>query len=453
MFLISENATIVLNFIHSLHFEAFLVGGCVRDLLMKREVHDYDITTSCPAEHLLEQAKASHFHVLPTGLQHGTITFFVNHEAIEVTTYRIDTSYVDHRRPQAIQYTKSLREDLKRRDFTINAICLDQHRIIDYFGGQNDILHRQIRCIGNAEDRFEEDALRILRALRFCFTLGFQIEQNTYSAIKACAPLLTYIAKERIRDEFIKMLKSNQRDSLITLRDCGVLPYIIPELAAIYDVTQESPYHIYDVFHHTNEAFNASIAQPLAIRLAILLHDIEKPNYKTIDLHGVAHFKGHAHAGAHSAKRILQTLKFPKSLSREVYNYIYFHDYYVTPNKKVLRKFMYKLHGDYQSAYSILLVQKLDNAGKNPSIIEPKNREIDASIAVLKEMEADNEIFSIAKLAINGNDIMTLGFQDEAIGLVLHRLLNYVVQHQDENNKERLLTIAGGMKNEIFNCK
>ncbi|MDF9838619.1 MULTISPECIES: HD domain-containing protein [unclassified Breznakia] len=453
MYNIHQSAKKVLSYIHSLGYEAFLVGGCVRDFLMNRDVHDFDITTSCDAFFLLEKAKADHYLVIPTGLKHGTITFVIDNEHIEVTTYRQESDYIHHRIPKTVTFTNDLKEDLKRRDFTINAICLDQNQIIDYYGGQNDIKAKIIRCIGNPKERFHEDALRILRALRFAFTLGFTIEKNTYTALQESVDLLNHISKERIRDEFIKMLASDYKDLLITLKESKVLLYIIPEYNLAFHVTQESPYHIYDVFHHLNSALNASIGEPLNIRLAILLHDLEKRNYKTIDEKGIAHFKGHAHASAELSKKILRDLKFSNDIIKNVYMLIYYHDYYVSPKKNVLRKFLYKLNGDYKMAYDILHVQKLDNLGKDPTIVKEKNKLIDDAIACIKEMEKHNEVFSINHLSIDGNDIKKLGYREQEIGIVLHKLVKYIVNNQDKNTKDQLLKIAGGMKNEIFNRK
>lgn len=448
---ISKNAIFVLDFLHSLDYEAYLVGGCVRDLLMDKEIHDYDITTNCPADLILTYAKEHDLIAIPTGLKHGTVTILINKELIEVTTYRIEGDYIDHRRPASVSFTTSLYEDLKRRDFTMNALCLDNNEIIDYFHGQKDIQEHIIRTIGNSEARFEEDALRILRALRFSFTLHFDIEKETGVGIRKSAYLLQMISKERIRDEFIKMLQSSQENLLVTLRDYDVLTYIIPEFELIYDVVQESPYHIYDVFHHTDIALNASIGYPLDLRLAIALHDIEKKNYKTYDEDGIAHFKGHAHASAESARHILNALRFPKDTIHHVSTLIYYHDYYVAPTLKSMRNFLYKLHGNYSLAFEILLVQKFDNQAKAPTVMSEKNEIIDQAIGILQDMEQREEVFSIPYLKVNGKDMITLGYKDKDIGTVLERLVQHIVHHQDENSKERLLKLAGGMKNEIIN--
>ena len=441
----------VLDFLHNQKYEAFLVGGCVRDLLLNHCVHDYDITTNCSPHKLIQIAKKNAISVIPTGLQHGTVTFIVEKNAIEVTTYRIEKEYLNHRKPSHIVFSHNLKDDLKRRDFTINALCIDNNKVIDCFGGIQDLKAQIIRCIGNPETRFNEDALRILRALRFKCTLNFTIETLTYEAIKKNAHLLKVISKERIRDEFVKMLHSDEDDLLLLLKDSNTLLEIIPEYEMAFDVTQESPYHIYNVFEHMNAALNASKGAPLNLRLAILLHDLEKKNYKTIDENHCAHFKEHAHASAKLSRIILRRLRFSKSIIKEVYLLIAYNDYYLQPKKKAIRKFLYKLQGDFTLAYQILKVQKFDNMGKNPTIIDKKNQKIDEVIALIQKMENNHEVFTINGLKVNGNDMIQLGYQKEEIRIVLQYLLKYIINNQNKNTHEHLLKIAGGKFHEISN--
>lgn len=450
-FIIPTYVQFVLDFLHNHNYEAFLVGGCVRDLLLDRSVHDFDITTNCLPDELLTIAKQDNITVVPTGLQHGTVTFIIDKEPVEVTTYRIEEDYLNHRKPSHVEFTPSLKEDLKRRDFTINALCIDNHKILDYFDGLQDLNNSIIRCIGDASERFNEDALRILRALRFKCVLNFTIEPQTYKAIQTNAHLLSSISKERIRDEFIKLLESDEDDLLLLLRDSYTLLEIIPEYELAFDVPQESRYHIYDVFDHMNAALNASKGAPLTLRLAILLHDLEKKNFKTMDTNNHAHFKGHAHASAKLSRVILNRLRFPKAIIKDVYTLIEYHDYYLQPKKKTIRKFLYKLQGNFTLAYQILEVQKFDNMGKNPDIIEEKNQVIDEVIALIQEMENNQEVYTIYGLNVDGNDMIQLGYQREEISIILQYLLKYIIHHQDKNTHEHLLKIAGGKFHEISN--
>lgn len=435
------------------HYQIYLVGGCVRDLLLNRPVNDYDMTTSATPTQMETLAKANDIHYIPTGIKHGTITFVLNHEHFEITTFRCEGSYVNNRRPKEISFTNDLKEDVKRRDFTINSICMDENGIVDYFHGIEDLNKELIRCVGDPDTRFKEDALRIMRCIRFALQLDFQIEANTYQALKSNVHLLQNISKERIRDELCKMLLSNHKDILLLLKDSGILDEILPEYAMTYELAQETPYHIYDVFHHMNAVLNSSDNASLKVKLALLLHDLEKKNYKTIDEKGIAHFKQHAHASAILSSKILKRLKFDNRSIKDVYTYIDYHDYYLTPSSKAIRKFLYKLHGDFNLAYTILEVQKYDNMGKNPAITQEKNQIIDEVILMIKGMEKQNLCFQIKDLAINGNDLLKLGYKPQTIGKALTFLLKHILQKQQLNTYDYLINYAGGHKNEIINCQ
>ena len=433
--------------------EVYLVGGCVRDLCMQRQFNDYDMCTSATPDEMMALANKYDIKVIPTGIKHGTLTFILDHVHIEITTYRIESEYENNRRPKEVGFTKSLKEDVKRRDFTINAMALNEDGLKDYYGGLKDLENKVIRAVGDPDIRFKEDALRILRALRFAFQLNFTIEENTWNAILRNAHLLNNISKERIRDEFCKILVSDHQDILLTLRRCGVLDVIIPEYVKTYDFEQHSSWHIYDVFMHHNIALNETKGYPLNLKIAVLLHDLEKVTYRTYDALGNGHFMGHAMASAALSQSILRRLKFDNKTIVEVYMLIKYHDYYLYDTKKSVHKFMYKLEGDFDLAYKILKVQLADNKAKNKDKILNKNRMIYNVTMMLKEMEYNNECFSIKDLAINGNDVKQLGYKNEEIGKVLQHVLKFVINQQDKNKKEILLKVAGGYKNEIINRK
>lgn len=435
----------------SYQYTAYLVGGCVRDYLLQREINDYDMATSATPSQLLTLCEKEDIKYIPTGIQHGTVTLVYQHYHVEVTTFRKEGVYHHHRAPIDVYYTNDIQEDAKRRDFTINALYMNKHEILDFYNGKQHIEEGLICSVNDPNERFEEDALRILRCLRFACTLGFTIEEKTYQALIHTKHLLQAISKERIRDEFNKILLSNSKDCLLLLKESGILPYLIEEFTLTYDVPQETPYHCFDVFHHINSVLNHSQEATLSQKLALLLHDIQKKNYKTIDEKGVAHFKGHAHASAILAKQILYRLKYDHKTIQLVYHLIYYHDYYVTPKEKVLRKFMYKLKGDFTLAYQILYVQSIDNLGKHPNVIQELNYNIEQSITVLKQIEARRECFALQDLQLSGKDIEALGIQGKQVGDLLDKALYYVVQNQDKNKKEILLQYIGGMIYETTN--
>lgn len=434
-------------------FQLYLVGGCVRDFLMKQPFNDFDLTSDATPEEMMELASQYDIKVFPTGLKHGTLTFIMNSIHIEITTFRQEKLYIQNRFPKEIIFTKCLEEDVKRRDFTINALALDENKIYDYFNGQRDIEDKIIRCVGDPSLRFQEDALRILRGLRFSFKLDFSIEAKTWLAIQENAHLLKNISFERIRDELCKMLMSDHQDILITLKKSKVLDIILPEFIPTYEFKQDTPWHIHDVFMHTNAVLKASNTYALAMKLALLFHDLEKVNTKTYDEQGVAHFIGHAHASALLAKKIMRRLKFDNKIIKQVYTLIEFHDYYMYDTRKSVHKLMHKLNGDFIMAYQILKVQLADNMGKNQEMCIQKNRMIYSVMIMLKEMEATHECFTIKDLKIDGNDLITLGFNNQEIGNVLEYLLKYVLNQQEKNTKEHLLSVAGGYRNEIINRK
>ena len=434
-------------------YELYLVGGCVRDLCMHREFNDYDMCTNATPDEMMDLANKYNIKVIPTGIKHGTLTFILDHIHIEITTYRSESEYENNRRPKEVFFSKSLLEDVKRRDFTMNAIALNEQGLKDYYGGLKDIENKVIRCVGDPDLRFKEDALRIMRCLRFAFQLNFTIEENTWNALKNNAHLLNNISKERIRDELCKMLLSEKKDLLVILKESGVLDIIIPEYVPTYDFPQHSSWHIYDLFYHHNEALNATYGYSLNMKLAVLLHDLEKVTYRTYDALGNGHFMGHAPASAALSQAILRRLKFDNKTIKEVYTLIKFHDYYLFDTRKSAHKFMYKLDGDFEMAYKILKIQLADNKAKNKTKVMQKNRMIYSVMIMLKDMERNHECFTIKDLDINGHDLIELGYQNSEIKDVLNYLLKFVLNQQDKNKKEILLKAAGGYKNENTNRK
>lgn len=421
--------------------EAWLVGGCVRDMLMNRPIHDYDITTSATpqrCQHLFEKAGCK---VIPTGLKHGTLTIVHEGETVEITTYRIEGAYGNHRSPDAVAFTRSLKEDLQRRDFTMNAIAWHPRLgFRDPFEGRKDIEAGILRCVGDPVERFQEDALRILRAVRFQCTLRFTMEEATLAAIKAQASLLTYVSKERIREEWNRLLMQDYPNTLHLLHELGVLDEILPgynERMLGYD--QHNPWHIYDLFTHTDVALNHTVHYPLASKLAIVFHDIGKPQCQSEDAQGIWHFKKHALVSTDMAMDYMKQLKYDKATMEVVAKRILYHDYYVQPKRHILRKFLLKFDNDVEEACAALDVQAADDAAKNMDRAQEKIDILHAAKALLKQMDAQQDMVSLKTLALNGHDIAALGYQGKAIGEVLDACLHYVVEDPARNEKAQLL--------------
>lgn len=433
----------LMDLVEQHHKEIFLVGGCVRDLLLGRAIHDYDLTSNATPYEIMELLKHSDCHVIPTGLKHGTLTIVKDHMEMEVTTYRQDGHYEGHRKPAQVAFSTSIEEDLARRDFTINAIAWHPKKgLIDPYGGQIDLQKRVIRCVGDPDKRFFEDALRILRALRFSFTLSFTIEDTCQTAIKTNAHYLEYISKERIKEEFDKMLLSDASAILQTLKEMEVLPYIIPEMVQLYHIPQETNWHCYDVFTHTDTALDHTKGYSLSEKLAIVFHDFGKMDTKTIDADGIAHFHGHPIMSCAYAKTILKRLTYPNRMIDEICTLITYHDYYLQPKKRILRRFLGHIDMSYPAAYAILRVQYADDMAKNMEVVQAKLDILQEVTSLLKEMEEEGDILQKKDMAVNGRDMIALGYEGSGIKEVLDYLYQSILEDPTVNTKEKLLEIA-----------
>lgn len=437
-----EEILYILQTLQEHHKEAYLVGGSVRDLLMNRPVHDYDITTNALPNETMKIFEEAGCKVLPTGLQHGTISVLLSNQTIEITTYRVESDYLNHRAPSSVSFTRNLVDDLSRRDFTINAIAYHpEEGFIDPYQGRTDIENKIIRCVGNAQERMQEDALRILRALRFHTSLNFSIEEQTQTAIRENAHLLPYVSKERIQTEFNKILLSDYPDTLTMLRSYHVLPYILNSYEIIYDVHQHNPWHVYDIFTHTDVALNHSIGYPLASKLAIIFHDIGKVKTQTFDEHGIAHYKKHPLVSTDIAVAVLKDMKYSNAVIEEVRTLILYHDYYVKENRRVLRRFLSHLDNKEDLAQRVLDVQLADDMAKNKERVQEKIDVILSCKKLLKQMTEEDDTMSLKKLAINGRDVQELGYQGAAIGKILQDCLKHVIDHPQDNKREVLLLL------------
>lgn len=433
---ISEDAEKLINILSDNGCKAYAVGGCVRDYLLGKPEKDIDITTSAKPETVEEILKQNNIKVIETGLQHGTVTAVLNGENYEITTFRKDGKYKDNRRPESVSFVDDVKEDLSRRDFTINAMAYNHKEgIVDLFGGKKDIDNKVIRAVGNADLRFKEDALRIMRALRFSATLCFDIEESTKKAIFDNMYLLDNIAKERIFTELKKLLAG---DNALQVLDAykEVIGVVIPELKPAFDCVQNNPWHIYNVYDHIIHAVDAAPKDEI-IRLTMLLHDIGKPSVKTTDEKGIDHFKFHAPVGADIAKKVLKRFKVSNEVYDKVTTLIRYHQCVENVDDIRVKRWLAKIGADYTKA--LFKVRISDLYAHNPGKIGYELKKLNELLIELDEIVAAGEAFKISDLAVNGNDLIALGYKGKEIGEKLNEILMLVVDDRLNNMKEDIV--------------
>lgn len=435
MTVIPESVRKVLAALEAAGYEAWCVGGCVRDLLLGRNPGDWDVTTSALPEETMSVFKG---HAIPTGLQHGTVTVRQDHCSVEVTTYRVDGAYLDHRRPDSVTFTRSLEEDLQRRDFTVNAMALGLcGELRDPFGGRKDLGNRILRCVGDPDRRFNEDALRILRGLRFAAVLGFEIEEKTAESIHRNRELLREIAAERIQTELLKLLCGPFAVNVLRAYP-DVLGVFWPEILPMVGFDQKNYHHCYDVWEHTLHALAATPGDA-ALRCAVLLHDIGKPQCFTVDEAGVGHFYGHGNLSRELADQMLRRLKCSTEFRETVVQLVDWHDRMVEPTEKGVRKALRRL-GE-ENLRRLIAVKRADNFGQAPEF-RSRQKELDLGESLLEKLLEEDACFSLKQLEINGHDLLRLGFKGPAIGKTLEMLLDSVVNGELPNQREILLESA-----------
>lgn len=415
-------------------FEAYAVGGCVRDSLLGRNPSDWDITTSARPE----QVKALFSHTIDTGIRHGTVTVMLEHVGYEVTTYRIDGEYEDSRHPKEVIFTPLLTEDLKRRDFTINAMAWNPRAgIIDEFGGMEDLDEGIIRCVGSPEERFSEDALRMMRAVRFSAQLGYEIEPATKAAIRKLAPNLNHVSAERIQVELVKLVESMHPDYLRVAYETGITRVVLPEFDLCMETEQHNPHHCYTVGEHILHSMLA-VSSNRYLRLAMLLHDIAKPEKKKTDEQGIDHFHGHQEASEEMAKVILRRLKFDNETIRIVSRLIGFHDYRFPAERRSVRRAVWKVGEDLFPM--LLQVKEADTMAQSLYEREEKLEWIAKVEKLYREILKDRECLSLKDLAVTGRDLIRAGCAPgPELGRILNEMLQDVLEHPEHNNKEYLL--------------
>lgn len=418
-------------------FEAYAVGGCVRDSILGRVPDDWDITTSAKPE----EVKGLFGRTVDTGLVHGTVTVLVGGTGYEVTTYRIDGEYEDARHPSSVEFTGSLEEDLKRRDFTINAMAYsEKDGLIDLFGGMEDLQRHVIRCVGDPRLRFGEDALRILRAVRFAAQLGFAVEEETKGAIRELAGTLKVISAERIQVEIVKMLVSQRPQMWEMVWEMGITKVIMPEFDLMMETEQNTPHHMYNVGVHTLKVME-HVRGDKVLRLAALLHDVGKPKMRTTDENGRDHFKRHAEAGQEIAGMIMKRLKFDNDTTNKVLKLVYWHDLRPKVEAAAIRRAMYHVGVDL---FPLLLeLQVADTMGKSMHHRQEKLQLTDYMKQVYEEIMAKEQCVSLKDLALTGSDLIEMGMKPgPRIGEVLNAALSEVLERPEHNSKEYLMQFA-----------
>lgn len=424
----------IINTLMEAGYEAYAVGGCIRDSVLGREPGDWDITTSANPI----QVKGLFKKTIDTGIQHGTVTVMVSGEGFEVTTYRIDGEYEDGRHPREVVFTASLLEDLKRRDFTINAMAYNEKEgLVDAFQGMADLERKVIRCVGNPEERFEEDALRMMRAVRFAAQLGFEIEADTRTAITKLAENLSKISAERIQVELVKLLVSKNPEEFLTAYETGLTRIFLPEFDAMMDTPQNNAHHCYNVGKHSIEAVKQS-PQDKIIRLTMLLHDVAKPVCKSIDEEGIYHFYGHPKKGAEMAKEILRRLKFDNDTIRRVTALITSHDDAPLLEPTAIRRAIYRTGLEQYPA--LFAVKRADALGKSLYKREEKLAYIEGYQKLYEEILEKEQCLTLKELAVTGKDLIEAGMKPgKEIGEVLEKMLEHVLEHPKDNQKEILI--------------
>ena len=433
---IPRKAKYIIRTIIEAGFEAYIVGGCVRDSILGREPEDWDITTSAKPE----QIKKLFPRTIDTGIKHGTVTVLLDKDGFEVTTYRIDGKYEDNRHPSEVSFTPNLREDLCRRDFTINAMAYNEDKgLVDIFGGLEDIENKTIRCVGDPKARFGEDALRIMRAIRFSAQLGYHIEEDTFAAIKELAPTLSAISAERIREELVKLLISPNPDYLRVAYDMGVTKVILPEFDICMNTPQRHPHHMYSVGEHTLHAVK-NIEPNRVLRLAMLFHDIGKPAAMKIDEEGITHFHGHNVLGEDMTRQILRRLRFDNDTIYMVCKIVMFHDYgnSIVPDMKIVRRAINRVGED---VFPLLFpVKRADVKAQSDYLRKEKLDIIDRWQRMYEKILDEKQCISLKTLAIKGQDMIDLGYKPgPELGANLNALLELVLDNPECNTREYLL--------------
>lgn len=440
-----KNVDTAINLLQSAGFEAYAVGGCVRDSLLGKTPNDWDITTSAKPEDM--KSVFADFHCIDTGIKHGTVTVVIDGEPLEITTFRLDGEYEDNRHPKSVTFTSNLGADLGRRDFTVNAMAYSKMTgTVDLFGGENDLKNKIIRCVGDPDRRFNEDALRILRALRFASALDFEIEEKTAQSLLKNRALLGNISEERISKELLKLVCGKGAKRILT-DFAPVLFEILPELQPMYKNSHDNPHHCYDIYEHTLIAVESIDPEP-TLRFAMLLHDCGKPAVKKFDENGVAHFYGHQRISAEISAQILARLKVSNKFRDEILFLVSNHDRWeLYENTEKMPRYLSKFGLD--GVLKLLKVMRADVLAQSPEYRYRLDQIADAE-EIAKNLAAQKPCLSLSELQINGRTLMDIGIpQGRKLGAVLAQLLDEVIDGVTKNTQEALTTRAREIYSEM----
>lgn len=427
-------------------YEAYAVGGCVRDSLLSKEPNDWDITTNA----LPMDIKRLFRRTVDIGIEHGTVKVMLGEDGYEITTYRIDGKYLDSRHPESVTFTASLEEDLKRRDFTMNAMAYNERDgLIDLFDGQGDMEKGIVRAVGDASKRFDEDALRIMRAVRFAAQLGYEIEKDTYEAAVKLAPTLKNISAERIRDEIEKLIISDHPEKMRDLYEMGITKVILPDWDTMMECEQNSLHHYLNVGDHTICALNyakdyrdgLSDKEKRNLMLATLLHDIAKPLMRTMGEDGHHHFKGHPKAGVEMAANVLRNLKYDNATIEDVKKLVLYHDERVALTEYAVRKLIVGCGPERMEM--LFRLKWADLKAHSDYQMDEKRDELEKTEALYRQIIENGDCLSIKELAINGRDLMEIGYKSgPKLGEMLNELFDTVLKNPSLNNREELTKIV-----------
>ena len=429
-----EKVSFIINTLMRAGYEAYAEGGCVRDVMLNRTPMDWDITTSAKPH----EVKQLFGHTIDTGILHGTVTVMLEQEGFEVTTYRIDGEYEDARHPKEVSFTSDLLEDLKRRDFTINAMAYnDTQGLVDAFDGVGDLKRGIIRCVGRATERFSEDALRMLRAVRFSAQLGFVLEEETRAAIVELAPNIAKVSAERIQMELVKLLTSNHPEEIRTAYETGLTAVFLPEFDRMMETAQNNPHHCYTVGEHTLMALQGVEADKV-LRFTMLLHDVAKPVCRTTDENGTDHFYGHPQKGSEMARMILRRLKFDNDTTDRVSALVRWHDDNPELSPRSVRRAISRIGLERYPA--LFAVKRADTLAQSMYRREEKLKYLHDYEMLYQEVMEKQQCLTIKQLAVTGSDLIEAGMQPgKEIGSVLKKLLELVLEDPELNTKEKLL--------------
>ena len=434
---IPEDVRYIINTLADHGYEAYVVGGCVRDAILGVEPRDWDICTPALPEQTMECFRRQ--RVIETGLKHGTVTLLLNRKQYEITTYQVGKIYDESNQSSKSEYVKDLRDDLSRRDFTMNAMAYNPEKgFIDYFGGISDLDNRIVCCTGNADSRFQEDPLRMMRAFRFAAVYGFTIDDNTLQSALRNKTLIKPVAAERFASELNKLILGDGAQNML-ITGAPLIAELIPELLPMFGFEQNNPYHCFDVYNHTLQSV-ACAPKDVIIRLTMLFHDISKPGCYT-EKDGIGHFYGHPKISSEMAEKILRRLKYDNKTVKTVTQLIFYHDTDIQPKKKHIRRWLNRI-GE-ERLRRLLEVKRADLMSQSTEYRPKKLAVLDSVPPLIDEIIEQNECFSLKDLAVNGRDLRAAGLPEgKNIGTILNHLMGLVIDETIENDQAKLLQEA-----------